>query len=49
MLSAIDFAISAASISEIVLAFTNTLISLPADKAYALFTHEKLETKASIS
>jgi hypothetical protein len=38
-----------ASISEIVSASTKTLISFPEESAYALFTQEKLETKASIS
>jgi hypothetical protein len=47
--SAIFFAILAASKSDIVSAFTKTLTSLPAERAYALSTQEKLETKASIS
>jgi|GEM_PF-4060450 hypothetical protein len=40
--SAISFAISAACRSETVFAFTNTLISLPALRANALSTQEKL-------
>jgi hypothetical protein len=49
MFSAIFLAISAASRSEVVSASTNILISLPALRAYALLTHEKLCTNDSIS
>ncbi|NCO31305.1 hypothetical protein GW891_00255 [bacterium] len=49
MLSAISRASSCAFISETVFASTKTLISLPAERAYALFTQEKLVTNASIS